>query len=728
MLFAFGLCLLACSSALRPGGVSRFRRSVAVEAELQLFVANLDVRTSPVELRGAFEHACAVVDVRVPRDAATGRGKGYAFLTTSVENLDGDEGGLCTARRLNGTRLSGRKLVVTLDRREVFRKDVDLNDKLKSCGARDAAALHAARGAATWSACNVATALHRIGTERGAGADASAVDALIDHATVEINAGSFDARGLATAAWAVGRLGSARGSSSFFDAVIAATTTRLGDMKTQELANLAHGCARAGRFELTDALGAEALQRPLKSFEPASLVALCGALAKAPRSSATLKVLAALADDAATLDALDQRALSETALSASRALGRDEHLFAGYENAAYTAVLDAVSPRLNATSMPARSLAAAASAYADSARPEIVERICLAASLRLAEVEPWEVARLVSAAAKAGAVPVEMFCAVAELSTERLAAFDADALTDVVGAFCKCRLHSAKLFGAVALEVVRRADALEPRHLAVTAASFATVGHDSISLFEAVGRAAERRAGDFKGGELARLASALAIARALKPSTFQVVLSAVASRRAEFGPLDLARLHNAVMFAQANKFPAVDAVLADATKRAYVETARPLFHRALKSFEEHMYLEAGWESELHVTEQGLRLEMARPADKVAIIFDLPQNFVVELDGSLALWQKSTLSRSANKSESMESKFKKRVLRRLGWHRIVACGGRHNLCAQANFQQSVLSADGWRLARVTYRDWTRAKDNSDTSQRTTFVDAKIAELR
>jgi hypothetical protein len=54
------------------------------------------------------------------------------------------------------------------------------------------------------------------------------------------------------------------------------------------------------------------MRRKLKAFEPASLVALCGALAKAPRSTAALKVLAALADDAVTLDALDQRALAET--------------------------------------------------------------------------------------------------------------------------------------------------------------------------------------------------------------------------------------------------------------------------------------------------------------------------------------------------------------------------------------------------------------------------------
>jgi hypothetical protein len=227
-------------------------------------------------------------------------------VTTDVLDLDGDEGGLVTARRLNGTRLSGRKLVVTLDRREAFRKDVDLNDQLKECNARQVLALHAAR-TAPWSACNVATALHRLGTcgvirnpkctwhaqsassdegrprrhgchvshlvlaprvihagtERGAGAEASGVDALLDHATAEIRAGSvalvvvvlafqsarlghtlrsFDARGLATASWAAGRLSSERGSfAALFDAVIAASSPRLRDMKTMELANLAHG-------------------------------------------------------------------------------------------------------------------------------------------------------------------------------------------------------------------------------------------------------------------------------------------------------------------------------------------------------------------------------------------------------------------------------------------------------------------------------------------------------
>ena len=73
----------------------------------KLYVGNLPYETGETELQELFGQFGSVDSIRVMRDMATGRARGFAFveMTTSEEAQD-------AAAKLNGTELGGRNLVV----------------------------------------------------------------------------------------------------------------------------------------------------------------------------------------------------------------------------------------------------------------------------------------------------------------------------------------------------------------------------------------------------------------------------------------------------------------------------------------------------------------------------------------------------------------------------------------------------------------------------------------
>ena len=73
----------------------------------KLYVGNLPYDTTETDLQALFEQAGAVESVRVMRDQATGRARGFAFveMTTPAEAQ-------AAIDRLNGQPLGGRNLTV----------------------------------------------------------------------------------------------------------------------------------------------------------------------------------------------------------------------------------------------------------------------------------------------------------------------------------------------------------------------------------------------------------------------------------------------------------------------------------------------------------------------------------------------------------------------------------------------------------------------------------------
>ena len=73
----------------------------------KLFVGNFPYETGEAELQSMFAQAGVIETVRVMRDVATGRARGFAFI-----EMQSDEDAQTAIQRFNGADLGGRALVV----------------------------------------------------------------------------------------------------------------------------------------------------------------------------------------------------------------------------------------------------------------------------------------------------------------------------------------------------------------------------------------------------------------------------------------------------------------------------------------------------------------------------------------------------------------------------------------------------------------------------------------
>ena len=73
----------------------------------KLYVGNLPYDTGEADIETLFAQAGAIDTVRVMRDMATGRARGFAFV-----EMQSDEDAQAAISKFNGTDLGGRALVV----------------------------------------------------------------------------------------------------------------------------------------------------------------------------------------------------------------------------------------------------------------------------------------------------------------------------------------------------------------------------------------------------------------------------------------------------------------------------------------------------------------------------------------------------------------------------------------------------------------------------------------
>ncbi len=83
-----------------------------------VYVGNLSFQITAGELRNLFEKYGKVDQVSVPRDTATGRARGFAFV-----EMQDEDSAAAAIRALNGSELQGRTLVVNKARPRAARAD-----------------------------------------------------------------------------------------------------------------------------------------------------------------------------------------------------------------------------------------------------------------------------------------------------------------------------------------------------------------------------------------------------------------------------------------------------------------------------------------------------------------------------------------------------------------------------------------------------------------------------
>src|SRR6266404_5121997 len=76
-----------------------------------LFVGNLNFRTTETELRSLFEQFGEIRRVQIITDRETGRARGFGFV-----EMENDEDGSKAIAELNGKEVAGRALLVNLAR------------------------------------------------------------------------------------------------------------------------------------------------------------------------------------------------------------------------------------------------------------------------------------------------------------------------------------------------------------------------------------------------------------------------------------------------------------------------------------------------------------------------------------------------------------------------------------------------------------------------------------
>jgi RNA recognition motif-containing protein len=89
-----------------------------VDAMKNIYVGNLDYQATEEELRKLFEPFGIVERVSIPRDTATRRARGFAFVDMEDENA-----AKAAIRELNGSKLGDRTLVVNKSRPRAARAE-----------------------------------------------------------------------------------------------------------------------------------------------------------------------------------------------------------------------------------------------------------------------------------------------------------------------------------------------------------------------------------------------------------------------------------------------------------------------------------------------------------------------------------------------------------------------------------------------------------------------------
>ncbi|KAJ8607233.1 hypothetical protein CTAYLR_010370 [Chrysophaeum taylorii] len=308
---------------------------------------------------------------------------------------------------------------------------------------------------------------------------------------------------------------------------------------------------------------------------------------------------------------------------------------------------------------------------------------------RIREFNPRDLANTAWAFAKAGIEAPHLFAAIADAAHSRLGEFKPPELANTSWAFAKAGIEAPQLFDTIALAARSWLGQFNPQQLAITAWAFATAGIEAPQLFDAIALEARSWLGEFNPQDLANSAWAFATTGIKAPQLFDAIAVAALSRLGEFNPQELANTAWVFACADWKKDPEFFAELAcivatdldalDDRHLSRLHLASLHFHlewpdRSFPLSNHHQMLVAafqrqdpsppllqrdvataldrvGWAHIFErVTEEGLSLDMAQPDTKRAVEVDGPYHYL-----------------ERTRVETGSTRFKSRLLRRLGWN-------------------------------------------------------------
>ena len=393
------------------------RRATAAAEVHELFVRNLEYTTTSEELEAAVaglggDLGAAVEGVRIPRDRATGKNRGFGFVA-----FDSGSSARAALDAMDGAELNGRQLRVEMSATATPAKKaspdaaaVALNKRIVSCeSAESILALVDACPEGELSTVNLATAVHRLG-----------------------------------------RLGRVSRGDARLERLFAVAITRMGDeggeggpWAPREFANIAHGVARLRPARAARILGplARAATPCLGGFTPQELASTAWAFATAGVADAPF--LDAIAAEAtARAGTFSARQLANLAWAYAKTRSDAPALFNAIGRAA-PARIDEFSPQ---------HISNTAWAFAKTRRrgpPALFGALATAAEEKIDGFTSQNLANTAWAFARAGVTAPSLFAAIAREAGPRLGEFSAQGLENLRWAFETAGVDAPELLGAI---------------------------------------------------------------------------------------------------------------------------------------------------------------------------------------------------------------------------------------------------------------------------------------
>jgi len=627
------LATLTTAMALRARARPLCRRGLSTAlGETRFFVRNLSPETTEASVRQAFEMACDVRSVTVPRDAATGLCRGFAYV--KIQSAEPE------AVRLDveALQIDGKRVKVEMDIQSVSKESakdlpkadgqvtpekaafIDVNKRLvQMTTASDVLAvfedLHE-----TFDCMNLATAIHRLGTlsstagNSGASLSSSGkrLELLIAKTTSSMieEGDKWSSRELSNTCWGASKIGGAQ-NAKLFQAIATCGVSKIETYKAQELANTSWAFAKANvrAPELYAAISNEAPNKlgNFKSYElvnllwgfatqkvqsPALFDAVAGAWTPELYQDCSAQSLANLVWAYSTAGFKAPILFEAVAVEAGNklhdfnALGISNLLWAyataKVSNPALFQVVaaevvkrtqvgvDGVRLQFNAQKM---ANIVWAFAKAGVSAPALYDAVAAAPQLENSNAQ--SISNLCWAYAKQGVPAPSLFDSIALEATKKIALFQPTGLANVAWSFGKAGVGAPELFQAVAVESLKKLGKFRPQEVANLVWAFSQAGMESKPLFEAVALEFPKRL--FKQVEISNVLWAYAHAGVPAPTVFKSASEQIKKHKlASFAP----NLISTIVWAHAtsgNKnAPLLGAIALDVESRLQLFEARDL--------------------------------------------------------------------------------------------------------------------------------------------------------